>query len=283
MSTAAGPSVMATPSVRRHAPEPFYFGPDGSLFGVYHAAGRARARTVAIVLCQPLGHEYFRLHRAFRNIAVGLSRVGFPVLRFDYYGTGDSHGETPDAGLRRWQQDVGAAIDEVKRRSGAARVSLVGLRFGATLAWLECAKREDADLLVMWEPIVTGRTYLTQLREVEREWLADPARQAPPDAERDAGCLLGCPMSPELEREIGAVDLLAGPLPASAHVIALNPAADAPVDERWRDRLLAKYGVKSTAVLPSGADWADPAAIHTAVYAPAAIQVLPTLFDHLIV
>lgn len=283
MSTGAQTPGVPARAAGRQAPEPFYFGPDDSLFGVYHAPGRARARTVAIVLCQPFGHEYFRLHRAFRNIAVGLSRVGFPVLRFDYHGTGDSSGETADARLGRWQQDVAAAIDEVKRRSGVARVSLIGLRFGAALAWRECVTRQDVDLLVMWEPIVAGRGYLAELRELERAWLSDPARQADPGAERAAGYLLGFPLSAELEREIEAVDLLAEPLPATAHVIALNAAADAPVDERWRDRLLAKYGMKSTGVLPTGADWADPAAIHTAVYAPAAIQALPTLFDQVIV
>lgn len=277
------PPATAARPLRRDAPEPFFFGPDGSLFGVFHAAGRARARRVAIVLCQPFGHEYFRLHRAFRNIAVGLSRVGFPVLRFDYHGTGDSGGETPDGGMGRWEQDVAAAIEEVKQRSAVPRVALVGLRFGAALAWLASVSRQDVDLLVMWEPIVNGRGYLAQLRELEHAWLSDPARQAPPDAERAAGYLLGFPLPSELERGIDAVDLLASPMPLSAHVVALNAAPDAPVDERWRDRLVAKYGVKSTGVLPSGANWADPATIHTAVYAPAAIQALPALFDNVIV
>ena len=48
------------------------------------------ARQSAIVLCQPLGHGYLRAHRAFRNLAVSLASQGFHVLRFDYYGCGDS-------------------------------------------------------------------------------------------------------------------------------------------------------------------------------------------------
>lgn len=267
----------------RQPADPIYFGPADSLFGVYHAPARTRSRAAAILLCQPAGHEYFRVHRAFRNIAVGLSRLGFSVLRFDYYGTGDSHGETSDATLGRWQADVAAAIEELKRRSGVPRVSVVGLRFGAAIAWLECLHRQDVDLLVMWEPVARGRAYLAQLRELEAAWLSDPARDAPLDAERQAHFLLGCPLPPALEHEVQTVDLPAGGLPASAHVITLNAAADGPETSEWNERLIVRYGTKSTAVLPSGADWADPAAIHTAVYAAAAIQTLPAMFDRIFV
>lgn len=285
MTTAARPTAptIATQQVQVRQPEPIYFGPGESLFGVFHRAARPRPRAGAVVMCQPVGHEYFRLHRAFRNIAVALSRLGFSVLRFDYYGTGDSHDDASRATLARWQADVAAAIEELKRRSAAPRVSIAGLRLGATIAWLECLGRTDVDLLVMWEPVVSGRAYLEQLRRVEREWLTEPSRQMPADVEMQAGRLLGFPLSAELERDIQTVDLSAGPLPATAHVVTLLAAADSPGQSGWRERMDAAYGAKSSGVLPSGADWIDPAAIHTAVYAPAAVQSLPALFDTVIV
>ena len=264
-------------------PEPLYFGPAGSLFGMFHAAVRPRSLPAAILLCHPIGHEYFRVHRAFRNIAVALSRLGFSVLRFDYYGTGDSHDDAGAATVARWQADVAAAVEELKRRSGLPRVSMVGLRFGATLAWLECLQRKDVDLLAAWEPVVSGAAYLDQLRHLEREWLTDPARKAPADAELKAGRLLGFPLSAELEREIRAIDLAAGPLPASAHVVTLPASVETPAEPGWRERLEAKYGARSYAALASGADWADPASVHTAVYAAAAVQALPAMFDKVIV
>ncbi len=275
MPTAAAPA-------RPAQPQPIYFGPGGSLFGMYHAAARPRPKTTAIVLCLPIGHEYDRVHRAFRNIAVGLARAGFPVLRFDYYGTGDSHDEASTATLLRWQTDVAAAVDEVKRRSGVPRASAVGLRLGATIAWLASLERTDLDLLVMWEPVLSGRDYLAQLRQLEQAWLTDPSRKAPVDAERAAGCLLGFPLGPALEQELQAVDLTSAPFPATAHVIALRALTEAPADP-WRDRIEARYGAKSSGVLASGADWADAPTVHTAVYAQAAVQVLPALFDKVIV
>lgn len=283
--SAGGPSkVLAlTTQPQREAPQPIYFGPEGSLFGVFHGAQRARPRPGAIVICQPGGHEYFRLHRAFRNIAMALARFGFAVLRFDYYGTGDSHGDGTDTTLDRWQADVAAAIDEVRKRSGAPRASLLGLRLGATIAWLECLRRTDVDLLVMWEPVLSGRVYLSQLRALERAWLSDPARGASPDAERSAGYLLGVPLGAGLERQLAAVDLAAGELLPSAHVVTLAAAADAIDDPRWRTKLVARYGARSYTALPTGADWSNPESIHTAVYPPSGVQVLPSMFDTVLV
>ena len=277
------PARMAARPLRPAQPDPIYFGPAGSLFGMFHPAARVRPKPGAILLCHPIGHEYFRVHRAFRNIAAALSRLGFSVLRFDYYGTGDSHGDASAATLERWQADVSAAVEELKRRSGLPRVSIVGLRLGASLAWLECLARTDVDLLVMWEPIVSGTVYFDQLRQLEHAWLTDPSRKAAANAEQKEGSILGLRLGPELERQIRAIDLPAGPLPATAHVVTLNAAADMPSVPGWRDRLEARYSATSFSVLPSGADWADPATVHTAVYAAAAVQALPGMFDKIIV
>jgi len=72
---------------------PFYFGsPDKLLFGCYHEPTLGRRRKCAVVVCQPVGHEYINSHRALRQLAARLCDAGFPVLRFDYYGCGDSSG-----------------------------------------------------------------------------------------------------------------------------------------------------------------------------------------------
>jgi uncharacterized protein len=271
------------PAAARPAPEPFFFGPAGSLFGVLHPAERARARTVGVVLCPAAGHEHLRVHRTFRNIAASLARFGFPVLRFDYSGTGDSAGDGSIATLAGWQADLSAAIEELKRRAGVSRVAVVGLRLGAAIAWQEALRRTDLDLLVMWEPVIDGGRYVEQLRSLELEWLAEPARKGTPDARLAAGQLLGFPFPAQLEQELRSLDLASGPSPASTFVVALFDAAARPEEANWRERLIAAYGTKSIAVLPTGAAWDDPTAIHTAVYAQAALQALPAMFDKVIV
>ena len=63
-----------------------------------------------------------------------LAAQGWHVLRFDYFGTGDSAGEFDEADLTGWEADIEQALDELLDMAGARKVALVGLRLGATLA-----------------------------------------------------------------------------------------------------------------------------------------------------
>src|SRR5262245_18794118 len=104
----------------------FYFTRDDRpLYGFYHAPRAGASRAAAVVICQPIGHEYIRCHRALRILGDHLAQSGFPVLRFDYYGCGDSTGDFPDGDLREWQADIAAAVRECRARSGLGRVAVV--------------------------------------------------------------------------------------------------------------------------------------------------------------
>src|SRR4051812_19656384 len=117
-------------------PVPVHFGePAAPLFGMYHAGRAAASRRCGVVLCNPIGDDLVRAHRTLRHLAERLAEAGFPVLRFDFHGTGDSGGDERDpARVATWQGDVARAIDELVSRSGAQEIALVGLRMGATIA-----------------------------------------------------------------------------------------------------------------------------------------------------
>ena len=57
-----------------------------------------------MVLCYPGGQEYIRSRRAFRQLAIRLSSAGFPVLRFDYHGCGDSSGDDDEGKISQSDQ-----------------------------------------------------------------------------------------------------------------------------------------------------------------------------------
>ena len=145
--------------------QPFYFGTSQEqLFGVYHAPESAARRSSAVVMCQPIGHEYLRAHRAFRNLAASLAENGFHVLRFDYLGCGDSSAGGDRTTVQQCLTDLSAAIDELKDMSGATKVTLVGLRVGAALAALTAARRRDVERVVLWDPVVDGAAYVAKAR-----------------------------------------------------------------------------------------------------------------------
>jgi hypothetical protein len=177
-SAAPRPEPAVPGSSREH---PMFFG-DG-LFGVYHP-GR---RPSAVLLCPAIGHEYLRSHRAMRQLAARLARVGWHVLRFDYTGEGDSID-----GEARWAADIEAAAAELRRLSGARELAAVGLRLGAAFAY-RAAPALGVSRLVLWDPVCRGAVYLEELGARPRQ------------ARRDE--LLGAPMPAPRRDAIAAIDL----------------------------------------------------------------------------
>lgn len=145
---------------------PVFFGGARSIAGWFFDTVRDRSSPrCGVLLCPPIGHEYMCGHRAFRRLAIRLADMGFSVLRFDYPGTGDS-GDTDsrDSFLPVWKESVHVAADELRRLSGCDTLSIVGLRFGATLAIAAAVARNDVASLVLWSPVTDGRSFVRQTR-----------------------------------------------------------------------------------------------------------------------
>jgi pimeloyl-ACP methyl ester carboxylesterase len=121
-------------------------------------------------------------------------------------------------------------LEEAKAMSGEVRGSLVGLRFGATLAFLAASKRADIDRIVLWDPIVNGRAYLGELAERHRALMAKrplPRDYQEPDLPAE---VLGVPLTASLRSAIAAIDLMGVRPPAGARVAVLSSESDPAVD-----------------------------------------------------
>jgi pimeloyl-ACP methyl ester carboxylesterase len=126
---------------------------------------------VAVLLCNPLGQEALRCHRAFRLLADKLATIGVPSLRFDYFATGDSPGDDGEGDLARWHRDVLLAHEALALRSGAARIVWIGLRLGACVAMTAAALAPTPPArVILWDPVLDGRRYLEELRAHHAFW-----------------------------------------------------------------------------------------------------------------
>lgn len=148
--------------------------PESPLFGVYHQPRRSedRAAPRAAIICPPIGQEYNRTHWALRLLANQLTRKNIHVLRLDYHGIGDSSQSIEQIDeLEIWKQNIVEAINHLQQESHAETVMLIGQRMGGTLAAMVARERCDVNSLVLWEPVVDGKNYLDQLREMHTRML----------------------------------------------------------------------------------------------------------------
>lgn len=157
---------------------PIWFGPhDRRLFGFFHAPVDRKARA-GVVVCPPLGRDYMHAHYALRLLAERLAELGLCVLRFDYDGTGDSAGDDRDPDrVVRWLASVRAAA-QVVRSAGPSSLTVVGMRLGATLAGAVAEQDGNLDGLVLWDPVVSGRAYLSEQRALQALSLAGSGPRA---------------------------------------------------------------------------------------------------------
>ena len=112
---------------------PIWFGSrPRSLSGVLHRP-RFPGSAGALVICPPIGYELWSSYATLRAVAQDACTAGFTVLRFDYDGTGDSVGDHRDADrMHAWMQSIDQACRYLLDESGVQKLSLLGLRLGAS-------------------------------------------------------------------------------------------------------------------------------------------------------
>lgn len=120
------------------------------LVGVLHVPPDART-DIGVVLLSPGVKMRVGPEGLYRRLADLFVRMGFPVLRFDYYGLGDSEGDLTEEHLKdvyshieigRFVDDTTDAMNWMRERCGTERFLVSGLCGGA-MTGLLAASRDD--------------------------------------------------------------------------------------------------------------------------------------------
>ncbi|GAA4836795.1 hypothetical protein GCM10023221_12570 [Luteimicrobium xylanilyticum] len=214
-----------------------WFGPeDRPLFGWLTAPSSNLVRG-AVVLCQPLAEEGNMAYRTMRTLSQELARVGLLALRFDYDGTGDSAGEFNDPGRRdAWIGSVREAV-EYTRSICAGRVTLVGMRLGANIAF-HATEDVEVDELLLWDPCESGNSFLRELRLVHSPWLE--GRERSPEGWIETPSYAFSPESAEAVRDLGLHDAGQSRAPLAVTWLARS---DRPIPNKVRAALGGKAPV----------------------------------------
>lgn len=129
------------------------------LVGLLHLPEEPRSRGVVLVG----GAPQYRVgsHRQFVLLARDLAAAGFPVLRFDYRGMGDSDGDF--AGFENIADDIRAAIDTIFARvPGLREVVLWGLCDGASAIAFYAPGDERVSGIILVNPWVRSEDSLAE-------------------------------------------------------------------------------------------------------------------------
>lgn len=137
------------------------------LHGIVHEPIPSTARGVCILLLSPGIKGRVGPHRLYLKIAARMVPLGFHVLRFDYYGLGDSEGELSERMLAdiynsiqagRYIGDTIAAMDWIQKTFGIRRFVGSGLCGGSisALATAEVDMRIDSLLGIGMPTVLEG-------------------------------------------------------------------------------------------------------------------------------
>jgi pimeloyl-ACP methyl ester carboxylesterase len=189
---------------------PFFFGDSGQqLFGAYHPSHTRSTR--GVVICQPWAREYLLAYPTLKLLAHRLAEAGWHVLRFDYFGTGDSAGDSRAGTADHWVRDVQCAIDELEALADVRDIALVGMRLGAVMA-ARAAKHRAVRQLVLWDPITDGHAYLASVGDA-----TPSSRHADTD-------LLGAVLTHQLRADVERITLSSfGEVSSRTLVLASDP------------------------------------------------------------
>lgn len=138
------------------------------LFAVYYPPSGAVRRREAVILCNPGLEEYMRCHWPFRQLSTLLSEQGFPVLRLDYCGTGDSSGANGSGSLDEWAENIVTGAKFLEEEAATPWISLIGIRLGAAVALKAMQKELPVYNLILWDPVLDGKVYLDEIQSMKK-------------------------------------------------------------------------------------------------------------------
>lgn len=136
---------------------------NSKLFSWLYTPDSAISQSTGFILCAPVGHEYIHTHRAYRHFAEMLAMHGFPCLRFDYSGVGDSADYAEADIFCQWVEDINQQAYWLKNTIGVKHIVFLGLGFAANMVCVAAEKHGDNCSVILWEPYETARSFKRKL------------------------------------------------------------------------------------------------------------------------
>lgn len=132
----------------------------------YLVIGELKGASQCLLYLSPLFEERMWGQRVAFTFAKEFNRItGKPVVMMDYYGYGESDGDTEDFSLKRSKEHFHMLMKYLRKEFGIASFALWGVRGGCLLATMLEKTEVQCCSLLLWAPILNLKKHIyTQLR-----------------------------------------------------------------------------------------------------------------------
>ncbi len=152
--------------------EPFFFpSNEKEIFALLGTPGGSVDLREGVIICSPAPFELKKFHWTMRQIAQSLQSYGFHTLRFDYFASGDSQGESRHFNLEDSRVNIQDAVRYLKSSGFVRRITLVAVRLGCPLALAAC-EVERVKRIVLIDPVCSGQEYLDETQSMHENLVA---------------------------------------------------------------------------------------------------------------
>lgn len=176
--------------------------------------------STGVVFCAPWGFDALCTTKFHRLLAQQFADHGFPSIRFDYPGEGDSLPTDTGTTFGTWVEAAHRAAMALRQRTGCTRILYYGMGIGAAVALRAGQEDENVAGLILSAAALNGRRYLRELglREKVIEDGAGIDFGYPPGAT----VLAAFTMAPDLADDLKQISIGLAPLPKDLPVLVLT-------------------------------------------------------------
>ncbi len=125
-----------------------------NLAGILHQPEAGKSRGVVIAH----GFTGHKDANFIPELAKKLENEGYPVLRFDFSGNGESEGKFEDGTWTKFSLDLHSAIEFARQGMDVHNVAVVGFSMGGAVSIIEYVKFRDFDKLILIAPALKPAT-----------------------------------------------------------------------------------------------------------------------------
>lgn len=140
----------------------FIEGVKGELFCNYIVANDNKHPGHAILILPPFAEEMNKSRHMLATMAYMAAELGYDVLSFDLFGTGDSQGEFGDSSWEIWVDNISTILGWLKDKN-ITTITIIAARSGSL--FIESLLQNsplNIDKIILWQPVANGGLFLNQ-------------------------------------------------------------------------------------------------------------------------